>query len=86
VAPLESVALVVVLYLARLVGAASLVADHNAGRYVAAVTSVAALALMISGAWLLFVRITMREPDAPDRSPKLPNGMRSARSRPPGSA
>jgi hypothetical protein len=58
-----------VLYLAQLVGAALLAADHVAGLYVAAVSMVAALAFMISGAWLLVVGVTMREPKALDRSP-----------------
>jgi modulator of FtsH protease len=59
-----------VLYLAQLVGAAWLVADHIAGLYVAAVAMVAALAFMISGAWLLVVGTATREPDSPlDRSP-----------------
>ena len=51
-----------VLYLTQLVGAALLVADQIAGLYVAAVAMVAALTLMISGAWLLVVGVTMREP------------------------
>jgi hypothetical protein len=59
----------VVLYLAQLVGAALLVADHIAGLYVAAVAMIAALTLMISGAWLLVVGVTMREPKTLDRSP-----------------
>jgi hypothetical protein len=57
------------LYLSQLVGAALLVADHIAGLYVAAVSMLAALAFMISGAWLLVVGVTMREPNARDRSP-----------------
>ncbi len=44
-----------VLYTAQLVGAAFLVADHIAGLYVAAVAMTAALAFMISAAWLLVV-------------------------------
>jgi hypothetical protein len=58
-----------VLYLAQLVGAALLVADYIAGLYVAAVAMVAALALMISAAWLLVVGGARREPNALDRSP-----------------
>jgi hypothetical protein len=58
-----------VLYLTQLVGAAFLVADRIAGLYVAAVAMVAALTFMISGAWLLVVGVTMREPTIPDRSP-----------------
>ena len=56
-------------YLTQLVGAALLVADYIAGLYVAAVAMVAALAFMISGAWLLVVGVTTREPNALDRSP-----------------
>ena len=56
-------------YLTQLVGAALLVADYIAGLYVAAVAMVAALAFMISGAWLLVVGVTRREPNALDRSP-----------------
>jgi hypothetical protein len=41
-----------VLYLTQLIGAALLVADQIAGLYVAAAAMVAALTLMISGAWL----------------------------------
>jgi modulator of FtsH protease len=44
-----------VLYLFQLVGAALLVADHVAGLYIAAVGMVAALAFMISAAWLLVI-------------------------------
>ena len=58
-----------VLYLTQLVGAALLVADQIAGLYVAAVAIIAALTLMISGAWLLVVGVTMRESKTPDRSP-----------------
>ena len=58
-----------VLYLAQLVGAAWLVAGHIAGLYVAAVAMVVALTFMVSGAWLLVVGMTMREPKARDRSP-----------------
>lgn len=58
-----------VLYLTQLVGAALLVADRIAGLYVAAVAMVAALTFMISGAWLLVVGVTVREPKTPDRSP-----------------
>jgi hypothetical protein len=65
-----------VLYLAQLVGAALLVADHIAGLYVAAVAMVAALTLMISGAWLLVVGVTMREPKPFDRSPYCRSGGR----------
>ena len=57
------------LHLNQLVGAAWLVADQIAGLYVAAVAMVAALTLMISGAWLLVVGVTMRESKTPDRSP-----------------
>ena len=57
------------LYLTQLVGAALLVADQIAGLYVAAVAMVAALTLMISGAWLLVVGVTMRESKTLDRSP-----------------
>jgi modulator of FtsH protease len=60
---------VVVLYLTQLVGAALLVADHIAGLYLAAAAMVAALAFMISGAWLLVVGASMREPNALDRNP-----------------
>jgi modulator of FtsH protease len=63
------VVFVVVLYLTQLVGAVLLVAGHVAGLYVAAVAMVAALAFMITGAWLLFVGVTMRGPNALDRSP-----------------
>jgi hypothetical protein len=45
-----------------------LVADYVAGLYVAAVALVAALAFMISGAWLLVVDAAKREPNALDRS------------------
>ena len=58
-----------VLYLAQLVGAALLVADYIAGLYIAAVAVVAALALMVSAAWLLVVGGTRRAPNALDRSP-----------------
>jgi hypothetical protein len=58
-----------VLYLTQLVSAALLVADQIAGLYVAAVAMVAAMTLMISGAWLLLVGVTMREPKPFDRSP-----------------
>ena len=58
-----------VLYLTQLVGAALLVAGQIAGLYVAAVAMVAALTLMISGAWLLVVGVTMREPKPFDPSP-----------------
>ena len=46
-----------------------LVADQIAGLYVAAVAMVAAMTLMISGAWLLLVGVTMRESKPFDRSP-----------------
>ena len=58
-----------VLYTAQLVGAALLVADHIAGLYVAAVATTAALAFMISAAWLLVVGGAVREPNALDPSP-----------------
>jgi modulator of FtsH protease len=63
------VVVLAVLYLTQLVGAALLVADQVAGLYVAAVAMVAALAFMISGAWLLVVGMTMRESNALDRGP-----------------
>ena len=63
------VAVVAVIYLTQLVGAALLVADHSAGLYVAAVAMVAALTFMISSAWLLVVGVTVREPKITDRSP-----------------
>ena len=56
------------LYLAQLVGAGLLVADRIAGLYLAAVAVVAALAFMISGAWLLVVDAARRESKPPDRS------------------
>jgi hypothetical protein len=46
------------LYAAQLVGAALLVAGQIAGLYVASVAMVAALAFMISGAWLLVTGAT----------------------------
>ena len=49
-------------------GAALLVAGYLAGLYLAAVAMVAALAFMITAAWLLVVAGTVREPDALDRS------------------
>ena len=49
-------------------GAALLVAGYLAGLYLAAVAMVAALAFMITAAWLLVVGGTVREPDALDRS------------------
>jgi hypothetical protein len=52
-----------VLYVAQLVGAALLIADHSAGLYVAAVAMVAVLAFMVSGAWLLVVDAARREPN-----------------------
>ena len=63
------IVVVAVLYLTQVVGAALLVADYIAGLYVAAVAMVAALAFMISAAWLLVVGVTRREPNALDRSP-----------------
>ena len=45
------------------------VADQIAGLHVAAVAMVAAMTLMISGAWLLLVGVAMREPKPFDRSP-----------------
>jgi modulator of FtsH protease len=57
-----------VLYLTQLVGAALLLSDHVAGLYMAAVALVAALAFMISGAWLLIVDAAKREPNALDPS------------------
>jgi modulator of FtsH protease len=56
---------VAVLYLAQLVGAVLLIADHVAGLYTAAIAMVAALAFMISGAWLLVVDAARREPKRP---------------------
>ena len=58
-----------VLYLTQLIGAALLVADQIAGLYVAAAAMVAALTLMISGAWLFVVGVTMHEPKPFGRSP-----------------
>ena len=58
-----------VLYLTQVIGAGLLLADHIAGLYVAAVAVVAAVAFMISGAWLLVVGMTMRESNALDRGP-----------------
>ena len=52
---------VAVLYTAQLVGAALLVTNHVAGLYVAAVAMTAALAFMISAAWLLVVGGAARE-------------------------
>ena len=63
------VVVVAVIYLAQLVGAALLVAGHSTGLYIAAVAMVAALAFMITAAWLLVVGVTMREPNSLDRSP-----------------
>jgi len=57
-----------VLYLTQLIGAALLVADHIAGLYIAAVAVVAALAFMISGAWLLVVDAARRDPNALERN------------------
>jgi hypothetical protein len=56
------------LYLTQLVGAALLVADHIAGLYIAAVGLVAALAFMISGAWLLIVDAARRAANAIEES------------------
>jgi modulator of FtsH protease len=56
------------LYLAQLFGAALLVGDQLAGLYIAAVALIGALAFMISGAWLLVVDATTREPNTTDRS------------------
>ena len=56
-----------VLYVTQLIGAALLVADLIAGLYIAAVAMVAALAFMISGAWLLVVDAAGREPNPLDR-------------------
>jgi modulator of FtsH protease len=57
-----------VLYLTQLGGAVLLVTDRVAGLYMAAVAMVAALAFMISGAWLLVVDAARRETNAPDQS------------------
>jgi modulator of FtsH protease len=62
------VVVLAVVYLTQLVGAALLVAGHVAGLYVAAVAMVAALAFMISGAWLLVIGMTEREPPVRDGS------------------
>jgi hypothetical protein len=62
------VVVLAVVYLTQLVGAALLVADQIAGLYIAAVAMVAALAFMISGAWLLVVGTTTRESNTQDRS------------------
>ena len=59
---------IAVLYLTQLVGAALLVADDVAGLYTAAVGLVAALAFMISGAWLLVVDAARSESNAKDRN------------------
>jgi hypothetical protein len=56
------------LYLAEIAGAALLVAGYLAGLYLAAVAMVAALAFMITAAWLLVVGGTVRESNALDRS------------------
>jgi small-conductance mechanosensitive channel len=56
------------LYLAEMAGAALLIAGYLAGLYLAAVAMVAALAFMITAAWLLVVGGTVREPEALDRS------------------
>ena len=65
-----------VLYLTQLIGAALLVADQIAGLYVAAAGMVAALTLMISGAWLLVVGVTMREPKPSTGVHNCPSGGR----------
>jgi hypothetical protein len=70
-----------VLYLTQLVGAALLVADQIAGLYVAAVAMVAAMTLMISGAWLLLVGVTMREPKTPTGAHNCRSGGRQPRRR-----
>jgi modulator of FtsH protease len=57
-----------VLYLTQLVGAALLVAGHSAGLYAAAVALLAALAFMISGAWLLVVDAARRNQRPQDQS------------------
>jgi len=62
------VVVLAVVYVTQLVGAALLVANYVAGLYVAAVAMVAALAFMISGAWLLVVGMTTHESNAVDRS------------------
>ena len=49
-------------YLAELVGAALLVAGHVAGLYIAAVALIIQLTFMISGAWLLIVGVSERQP------------------------
>jgi len=56
------------LYLAEMAGAALLVAGYLAGLYLAAVAMVAALAFMITAAWLPVVGGTVRESNALDRS------------------
>lgn len=66
---LGRLAVIAVLYVAQMVGAALLVANHIAGLYVAAVAMTAALAFMISAAWLLVVGGAVREPNAQDQSP-----------------
>jgi hypothetical protein len=52
---------VAVIYLAQLVGAALLVANHSAGLYVAAVAMVTALAFQVTAAWLLVIGGTADE-------------------------
>ncbi|HET9729633.1 MAG TPA: hypothetical protein VFR41_09450 [Acidimicrobiia bacterium] len=56
------VVVMAVLYAAQLVGAAVLVADYVAGLYLAAIAMVAALAFMITGAWLLVVESNALDP------------------------
>ena len=65
------VIVVAVLYVTQLIGAALLVANHVAGLYVAAIAMVAALAFMITAAWLLVVGMTTREPNALDGDLRL---------------
>ena len=55
--------------LAQLVGAALLIAGHIAGLYVAAVALIMLLAFMISGAWLLIVGVSERQPKHQDTPP-----------------
>ena len=57
---------VAMIYLAQLVGAALLVADHSAGLYVASGAMVAALAFQVTAAWLLVIGGTAEEPRAWD--------------------
>ena len=58
------VVVIAALYLIQLVGSALLIADEIAGLYVAAVAMVAALAFMITAAWLLVVGVMTRESNA----------------------